>query len=205
MTRRSVRGVFAGRGFVLFPACAFAVHQLRYELAYGSQASQALASQGHGYLDSLAPWLALLVALGFGSLLGRLARSLAGRDDRRPGRSFGEIWGVAWATLLATFVIQEWLEGVFAAGHPGGVAGIFGHGGFWAVPLAALAGLLVACLLRVASALVAVARGSAGPRLVWPRSPGLHAPASVLPLPRTPLSDRSAGRAPPEPPRSLLA
>ena len=33
---RRLRSVLAGRGFMLFPAAAFAVHQLRYELAYGS-------------------------------------------------------------------------------------------------------------------------------------------------------------------------
>ena len=37
-----MRSVLAGRGFMLFPAAAFAVHQLRYELAYGSQTSAAL-------------------------------------------------------------------------------------------------------------------------------------------------------------------
>ena len=69
----SVRSTLAGRGFLLLPVAALGVHELRYRLAYGSQADSALASQGHGYLDSLAPWLVLLLGLAFGTVLVRAA------------------------------------------------------------------------------------------------------------------------------------
>src|SRR5207253_1908986 len=64
MAHPRLRSVIGGRGFLLLPAAAFAVHQLRYSLAYGSRANQVLAMQGHSYLNSLAPWLVLLLGLG---------------------------------------------------------------------------------------------------------------------------------------------
>src|SRR5580704_13615839 len=105
MTRRRVparrlRSACAGRGFMLFPAAAFAVHQLRYELAYGSRAGAALSAQGHGYLTSLAPWVAVLVALALGSFLARLARAGGGELEARPRRAFAGLWLLASACLL---------------------------------------------------------------------------------------------------------
>ncbi len=197
MSNRSVRGVLSGRGFVLFPAAAFAVHQLRYELAYGSHSGAALSSQGHGYLDSLAPWLVVLLALGLGSFLTRLARAAAGRRDVTPRRSLAVLWSLASLALIAAYSAQEWLEGTFAAGHPGGLTGIVGHGGWWAVPLAAAAGLVVALLLRAASAAVdAVARLTPRRRPVT-ASFLLRRPAEVGPPRRAALAGNSSGRAPP--------
>src|SRR5277367_2747838 len=109
-----MRSALRGRGFVLLPVAAFAVHQARYELAYGSHTSAALAAQGHGYLDSMAPWIAVLIALGFGSFLTRLARAAGGRAELRPRRSFAGLAALASVALLATYSIQEWLEGIFA-------------------------------------------------------------------------------------------
>src|ERR1700760_266772 len=121
MTWRSVRNALAGRGFVLFPAAAFAVHQLRYELAYGSRSGAVLSAQGHGYLDSLAPWVVVLVALGLGSYLVKVARAAAGRPNAEPRRAFAVLWALASVSLVAVYSAQEWLEGSFAAGHPGGL------------------------------------------------------------------------------------
>jgi dolichol kinase len=188
--------VLAGRGFVLFPAAVYAIHQLRFELGYGSGSDAALAAQGHGYLDSLAPWLALLLALGFGSFLARLIGAASGRPDSRPRRSLAGLAAVASALLCLSYVAQEWLEGAFAAGHPAGFAGVFGHGGWWAVPLSALAGVAVAALLRLATTAVeAVSRPSAQTALV----PGitLLRPASAPVIVLSPLARRLAGRAPP--------
>src|SRR5215471_18251750 len=111
----TLRRGLAGRGFVLFPAAAYAVHQLRYELGYGSGSGAALAAQGHGYLDSLAPWVGILLALGFGSFLARLVRASAGISDSSPRRSLVKLAAVAWVLLFAAYCVQEWLEGVFAA------------------------------------------------------------------------------------------
>jgi hypothetical protein len=181
---------------VLFPAAAYAVHQLRFELGYGSGSTAALAAQGHGYLDSLAPWVGVLLALGLGSYLMRVVRSAAGAPGGGSGRSFARLAGVAWLLLLVAYVVQEWLEGLFAAGHPSGFGGVFGHGGWWAVPLSALAALAVAALLRLAAAVVrAVAPGSRT-RYTHPGAPLLRPLAAVVPS-ISPLALRSAGRAPP--------
>ena len=82
----------SGRGLVLLPAGALLVHQLRYALGYGSQASAALADQGHAYLGSLVPWLVVLAGFGLGCFIRRLARaSQRGRDDART-RPFLRLW-----------------------------------------------------------------------------------------------------------------
>ncbi len=192
-----MRSVLAGRGFVLLPVAAFAVHQLRYELAYGSHSSAALAAQGHGYLDSMAPWLAVLLALGLGSFLTRVARAAGGRAELRPRRSFAGLAALASVALLTTYSVQEWLEGVFAAGHPAGLEGVFGHGGYWAVPLSLLAGLVVAALIRFASAAVEVVARLTARR---PRPSSVLAsvrPGTFSAALSSPLARRSAGRAPP--------
>jgi hypothetical protein len=197
VTNRRLRSVLAGRGFVLFPAAAYAVHQLRYELGFGSGSASALAAQGHGYLDSLAPWIAVLLALGFGSFLARLARAASGRAEVAPGRSLTSLAAVAWALLFLAYAVQEWLEGVFAAGHPAGLPGIFGHGGWWAIPLSALAALLVAAALRLAEVAVEVVSRLAA-RRVPAGPPLLLRPLSVTAVACSPLACRLAGRAPPE-------
>jgi len=190
------RGILSGRGFVLLPAAAFAVHQLRYELAYGSRSGAALAAQGHGYQNSLAPWVVLLLALGLGAFLARFAHAAQGRPSMGDRRSFAAVFAIAWALLLSMYSVQEWLEGVFAVGHPSGFAGVFGHGGWWAVPLSAAAALAVAALLRLASAVLEVAARLAPRRLAAGTEIVLR-PAVLLLARRSPLSRRSAGRAPP--------
>lgn len=192
---RRVRSMLAGRGFMLLPAAAFAVHQLRYELGYGSRSGAALAAQGHGYQNSLAPWLALLLAVAAGTYLARVARAATGRVEVRR-RSFATLFGFAWALLLAVYCLQEWLEGVFAAGHPAGLAGIFGHGGWWAVPLSAVAAAVVALLLLVGAAVVEVVAQLAPSRLARFEL-GLERPLLVVPVRLSPLAGRVAGRAPP--------
>src|ERR1700759_5868879 len=62
----------------LMPPAAFAVHQLRYWLAFGGHAGLFLNRQGHLYLHSLAPWLALGVAIAIGGFLQALGRALGG-------------------------------------------------------------------------------------------------------------------------------
>jgi hypothetical protein len=190
-----VRTVLAGRGFMLLPAGAFAVHQLRYELAYGSRSGAALAAQGHGYQNSLAPWVVLLLAVGAGTFLARVARAAAGRAETRR-RSFAALFGFSWAILFAVYCIQEWLEGMFAVGHPAGVAGIVGHGGWWAVPLSAAAAVVVALLLLAGAAVVEVVARLASPRLARVELL-LRRPLLVVPVRLSPLAGRVAGRAPP--------
>jgi hypothetical protein len=192
------------RGAALLPAAALLVHQLRYELAFGADAPRALAAQGHAYLSSLTPWIVLLATLALGASLGALAQRWAsgagarrGGSPRRPGL---RLWLLTTLVLLAVYTGQEMLEGLLAPGHPVGVAGVLGGGGWCALPLAvAVAGLLTLAL-RAGAAAGAVL-GELRPlrlrlrgdvrraRIACPAAPVLAAPG--------PLASAAAGRAPP--------
>ncbi len=179
----------SGRGVVFLPAAALLVHQLRYSLTYGAQASNELADTGHAYLGTAVPWIVMLTAAGVGTFAVR----------RRVGehRSLVERWLGASAALVVLFALQETLEGLFATGHPGGFAGVFGHGGWWAIPVALVVGLVLALVLRVADAL---ARRADAPPVVQGLVDALL-PAIVDPLRARPLATSAAGRAPPHSPR----
>jgi branched-chain amino acid transport system ATP-binding protein len=60
-------------------ACAYAVHSLRYALAYGSQAPAELQSQGHAYLAGAPVLLTALLAVGAGELVCLMGRNGAGK------------------------------------------------------------------------------------------------------------------------------
>jgi hypothetical protein len=129
----------------LMPAAAFAVHQLRYWLAFGSHAGAVLQAQGHSYLHSVVPWILLLVALGAGAFLRSLGQALGGRYlIPHDALSFVALWLICAACLVAIYVAQEFLEGLLATGHPAGLVGIFGYGGWWSIPAAAAVGLVLA-------------------------------------------------------------
>jgi len=188
-------------GVALFPLGAFAVHQLRYELAFGSDASRELADQGHAYLHELTPWIVLAVALGLGGLIARLARAWRnGEADRGDGRCVVMLWALASAGLFSIYVGQELLEGLLASGHPPGLTGVLADGGLWALPSSIAVGGLLVLTVAGGRALVArVARlrresrriaGARGSKLVV-------RPASVALARLTPLASAAAGRAPP--------
>ncbi len=61
--------------------------------------------------------------------------------------------------LAAIYSGQELLEGMLTAGHPPGVEGVLGHGGWLMVPLSVAVGGLLALLLRGAQAVLALVRG----------------------------------------------
>ena len=129
----------------LMPPAAFAVHQLRYWLAFGGHAGLFLNRQGHLYLHSLAPWLAVAVAIAVGGFLQALGRALGGqRSLSRHTLSFTALWLICAAALVAIYASQELLEGVLATGHPAGLVGVFGYGGWWSVPAALAVGLVLA-------------------------------------------------------------
>jgi hypothetical protein len=133
----------------LLPAAAFAVHQLRYWLAFGGDAGAWLQAQGHSYLQSLVPWVVLLIAIAAGGFMRALGRALGGRYSLpRYSLSFAALWLVCAASLVAIYVSQEFLEGLFATGHPAGLAGIFGYGGWWCIPAAAAVGLVLATIFH---------------------------------------------------------
>jgi hypothetical protein len=136
----------------MLPPAAYAVHQLRYELAYGGRASAMLRATGHSYLHSVVPWLVALIALTAGAVLYRAGRSFATRAAPRTRHlTFAALWALCAFALITIFACQETLEGIFATGHPGGWSAVFGDGGWWAVPMAIAIGLALALAFRGAS------------------------------------------------------
>ncbi|MGH3002465.1 MAG: hypothetical protein ACRDM1_07390 [Gaiellaceae bacterium] len=197
MRFRPSAGPVAGRGLVLLPAGALLVHELRYRLTYGSQTGSELANQGHAYLGSLVPWVVMLAAGGFACFLARVARASRAHDGEGRGRPFLRLWATTAAGLVAIYAMQELLEGVIYQGHPAGFAGIFGHGGWWAVPSAVAVSLVIVLLLRSARTIVRLAartrrapRRRAVIRVV-------HFPEPLLLTAAAPLAAAAAGRAPP--------
>jgi hypothetical protein len=151
MKRRTGRAGVLGAGaqMALLPVSAYGVHQLRYLLAFGGNAGTVLRATGHSYLNSVVPWIILLVGLAAGWFLRRLGRSFAGHDTvPRYALSLTGLWLACFACLMAIFIGQELLEGIFATGHPAGLAGVFGYGGWWSVPAAAAIGLVLATVLH---------------------------------------------------------
>lgn len=133
----------------LVPAGALGVHQLRFWLAFGSGANAELARQGHAYLHSLVPWIVLALGVAVGAFLWALGRALGGqRSVPRYALSLLALWLVCTVCLVAIYVSQELLEGLFASGHPGGLAGVFGYGGWWSIPAALCVGLVLAAVLH---------------------------------------------------------
>jgi hypothetical protein len=161
-----MRARIAGFAYVaLLPPAAFAVHQLRYMLAFGGHAGIELERTGHSYLHSVVPWLVVLLALAVGAFLRSLGRAFAGQTSPVGFTlSLGAMWFACSVALVAIFACQEFLEGLFAAGHPAGWVGIFGYGGWWSIPAALCVGLVLATVLHGARWLVReVARRRARP------------------------------------------
>jgi len=188
-------------GVALFPPGAFAVHQLRYELAFGSDASRRLAGQGHAYLHRLLPLVVLTLALALGGLVARLARAWhSGEAERGRGHGARALWAVASAGLLAIYVGQELTEGLITTGHPLGPGAILGGGGLWALPASIAVGGLLALVVRGGRALVARVARLRGrrPLIVAAHGRQVVVRRASVALPRlAPLAAACAGRAPP--------
>lgn len=122
---------------------AFALHQLRYLIAYGGGSSQELARQGHDYMAAALP---LLAALALSALAATAVRARLGpKLTRGP---IGPRMLTCALALIAIFSLQELLEGALAADHPAGPAALIGRGGWVALPLALALGALVALAVR---------------------------------------------------------
>jgi hypothetical protein len=155
----------------LMGAGTFAVHQARYALGYRDEASSVLAAQGHAYLIAAGPLLAGAVMLVLAQLIRRVAR---GGSPDAPAPRFHRLWAGTTVALVAVYVLQESVEGALAAHHPAGAAGVLGHGGWLALPLAVAVGFAIALAMRGAGA----AAGLAAARRPW-RAPLPTAPRSV--------------------------
>src|ERR1700761_3849590 len=203
------------------PAAVLTVHQARFMLAFGGSSGEELEKEGHQYLSALAAPIAMSVAIVVGLFFARLASAWwdgAGEGDARAGaqrrdrpasshdpakdpaswRGFLRLALLIAASLLALYSCQELLEGMLSNGHPEGFDGVFGDGGWWAVPLSLVCGLAIAAGLRGARA--AIRWGVSPPR----RPAVLHERPAPAPRPRrlvlprlVPLAGAAAGRAPP--------
>ena len=178
-------------------AGTFGVHQSRYQLAFGAGAAESLERHGHGYLVVVGPVVAAVMAAALAQLLQRVARGAV--DDRPAEVRTRRLWPLAAAGLLAMYAGQELLEGALSAGHPDGLTGVFGSGGWLAVPLSTIGGLAVAIAMRVARAVdrrgctrIAVTRVFATPLARHPTDPPARRIGRLL-------AARLAGRAPPRP------
>jgi hypothetical protein len=201
MAGRSHRGVLIRRlaPVALMPVGAFGVHQLRYWFAFGGRAGVLLQQQGHSYLHSVVPWIVLLAAVAVGVFLQALGRALGGECSvPRRTVSFGALWLICAGCLVAIYVSQEFLEGLFATGHPTGLAGIFGYGGWWSVPAAVGVGLVFAISFHGARrALFAIADRHARCSRVTTRPLLARAPRTQSVPVMVPLADGWSGRGPP--------
>jgi hypothetical protein len=169
----------------VMPAAAVAVHQLRYWLAFHGMARIELARQGHAYLHSAAPWIALLAAVSVGAFLRGLGDALGGRRSlSRHTLPFLTLWGVCVAALLAIYMAQEALEGLMATGHPTGWAGIFGYGGWWSIPAALCVGLVVAAAFYGAQRVLACVAAQPPAGRSVPTAPPLPRFTDLLRAPR---------------------
>jgi hypothetical protein len=184
----------------LMPAGAFAVHQLRYVLAFHGLAGVHLHRQGHAYLHSLVPWIVLLIALVAGAFVRALGRAFGGRRSLpRYTVSFAALWLTCSACLVAIYVSQELLEGLFATGHPAGLVGVFGYGGWWSIPAALSVGLVLAAAFHGARWVLHEVAQRRGRRIAAGRAPvaAASSPRDVL-VPRpAPIAGGWSGRGPP--------
>ncbi|HEU4656191.1 MAG TPA: hypothetical protein VFR97_01635 [Capillimicrobium sp.] len=168
------------RAAALLALAAFAVHEARYLLVPDRH-----ADAGHGYLAAVPVVLALLLALAAGRALGSLGRR------RAAGR--GLTWAAASAALVGVHGVQEALERLVAGGGP------VDAGLLLVVPLAVVAGALVAVALRRAERLLDEASAPARaprPRGAFAVTPAAPTGGLVVAAP-TGIARHLAGRAPP--------
>ena len=178
---------------MLICAGALAVHELRFIVGFGDHAERIAGEQGHAYLALVMPVVAFV---GFVGLVALVVRGVRAPDPDPLAPGVRRVWAVASALLVLIYVGQETLESWTSAGHPGGLAGVFGHGGWSAVIFAVALGALIALAFRGAAQPVA-----AGGEALW--RPGVAqtvrivSPPGAPALPRSPVERFLAGRGPP--------
>jgi hypothetical protein len=186
------------RILALLPLAALGVHDLRFQLAFGHEAGHQQAVEGHAYLGALSPLCVLLAAAVAAEIIVRLTRTRRGEVEAGCHCGLVGLAVAITAALIAIYVGQELLEGVLSTGHPGGLEGVFGQGGLWAIPLASLFGGIIALFVHGAARAVAyVARhGSVGPLRGQAMRVFLQPPEVRLPR-LSPVAGAAPGRAPP--------
>jgi hypothetical protein len=188
------------RAPVLLATGSLVVHEGRYLAGYGDHAHEAEAAQGHAYLsDAVVPTIQVLLVLSVVALVIAFVRAMRGLEPEPRPIAFGPAWLRATLVLQTVYATQELAEGWLSAGHPPGVAGVLGHGGWTAFVIAIAVGAVVALLLRGAVAVVrwAARRHRARPPAADPPLRDAPLPDSPLLTALAPLARGDAGRAPP--------
>ena len=180
----------------LLAAGALAVHQLRYLIGYGHHSGEVLAGQGHGYLSFVSRAVVVLAALAIVGFLGRLLKASRGPVSEAVLPRRRRLWALGAGALIFMYGLQEGLEGQIERGHPSGLVGIFGHGGWIAIPLAIAVAGLIALLLRGAEAAIEQTAREARHRAAPSTDLRAPLPAPALNAPN-PLAGHLAGRGPP--------
>jgi hypothetical protein len=188
------------RAPALLAAGSLVVHEGRYLVGYGEHSHEVQAEHGHAYLtDAVVPTTAALLALCLVALVLALVRAHRGASPPISGRpAFGVAWLRATLILQSVYAAQELGEGWLTRGHPPGVAGVLGNGGWTAFAIAIAVGALVALLLRGVDAAFELIGPHA--RLWAPQVRALaltRLPATPIVAPLAPLARGAAGRAPP--------
>jgi hypothetical protein len=169
---------------------AFALHQLRFLIAFGGSP----ATEGHGYMADLFPPLAVLV------LAAMLATLIRGTEGATPERTpLARRIAVFAGALLAIFVAQETLEGLIA-GHSAGLTTVLSDGGWIALPLALAIGSIAALLAGVLEGVERVISVVHAERPLRSRAPAISGralPARATSLLSAPLAFGLARRPPP--------
>lgn len=146
------------RSASLIAVGAFAIHQLRYLLISGDLSGEDFLRRGHSYLINALP---LLGGLLLAALTAWVVRKTV-FDGDGPLRS-RRLRAASYAIgIVAVFCCQELIEGALLTGRVGSLGAIFSTGGWAAMPLAALFGLIAALIDRGVEAVEA---------LTAPRSP----------------------------------
>ena len=191
----SARSSWPFVGALLF-AGALGVHELRYLIASGEDARAALVASGHAYLAFVEPLVGLALAFALAHVVSRI--SGGGRRVEMDRHRLAVLLAVG---LVAIYTGQELLEGQLAPGHAPGLAGVFGAGGWLAVPLAVVVGGLLSLAVRLADAAADAAvltavlrfRSTTDGSATWAPPARWFAPAAAA------LARHLAGRAPPAP------
>lgn len=173
------------------------LHELRFRLDLGHGGET--AAHGHGYLVLVAPVAGTFAALLLGALV---LRSAVCPPEQQRRIRLRRVWPLAAAALLGIYTSQELVEGLVSHGHPSGLAGVFGAGGWVSIPLALALGGGVALLVQVTQRVAEAAPAGAGWLAGITVAHSAPAPLRIL-VSRTlggrrrPLAFRLAGRGPP--------
>ena len=171
---------------------AFALHQLRYLLAFDGSAA---AAPGHGYMtDLLAPMAVLVLAAALTTVFrGTEGASPAGAPLARRTLVFATV-------LLGVHFGQESVDAIVTVGNPAGVVAAIAAGAWIALPLGLIIGALAAVVARALEAFeraIAVAHMEHRVRSRPPAVRGRALPARGPRLASSPLAFGLARRPPP--------